>query len=1721
MAEKSFKKPLIIIDDFIQNEEWNQAAIELDKLFTSMLTKSDLSIFPEFIKRVTHPKVLKDFKLVAGFDVPSLIRMKGFLKALDTNLWNLIPEEYKKIKTVKPVEWKADPKDEGLISIVKDFVGVDNLREAMSGANFDAEGIVATDAHKLIFLDKVSKGKKGIYCVTKKCFDTVPNKEGYIETNNRFPDYVTILPKKLDIIFLVNANVLRRFAEAISKARFHHSVSTVKDEVMTLRYEKDKTVYYCGISLHYIKLAMATMSKLGYEAVDIGFLKDTNPNEKVVFIAPKDKLNDALKLKAPFILLMPVKLDERILTPPKGILIFDLSTSEIITTGIKEKIDTKLGTVNSKPETKKTSKERNEEATIVVGVWNVFYYDKNGEVMDITQIDEKDEELAWSLFEEFGHERKEGDYLDFVATTEEVDAETAAEITSEQKADSLSLLTGGAWFLENPVKVLGKIFKAKDKFGKEVEKVKGTMEDVIQGIDVPSVEVTEDIPQALEQDIKEPVDNLTSDKTVLLNIKKSIIHTKKLQTEELKKKTSGKKSDEGCEEGYHCFEDVIAEYNKGISEEEIRAWVWYKRKYKLYNNPGVILKKDNGWNKYVLERDEEEKALEKWLEEGIICFSSGGFLPSVLYYAENIYDRISQLLSDKEEIIKQFGQKQFDRQLEGLEKVKPPKLTLANPDADKRLYINPVSDFAKEVEVKRLTDGTNFRTYDTTIEKWKDSGKSLQEAFIQWMNNLPKNEFAKSTDRDIEYYFLKNMLPPRRYSKEEKLRIKQNAKMEGTELFSKFLAEGISRDDQLAIEQLWNRKYNSYVAINYFKIPIAFTCSNTFKNKPLFIRPTQREGLGFLSANGSGCIAFDVGLGKTMTAILSIAQAFESGECKRPLIVVPNQTYDNWLKEIGGSLEKDKIILTGLLPQYEINDLYNLGADYLEKLTNKNGQIQKVPEYSITVMTYEGFNRLGFGEKTWNEIGGELYAILNQGTESVRESAQLEEKIATMMGKGLKGGLTEIEELGFDYLVIDEAHAAKKSFTKVKGEVSERSGKRERSRYQIYSGEPSAIGLKAFMISQYILRNNGMKNTVLLTATPFTNSPLEIFSILALIAYQQLEKWGIKNIKHFFDDFIKSSFELVINAKLRPERKEIILGFNNLISLQKLIFKFILYKTGEEANIQRPNKIVIPLLNKIEGEQIIPLPPEEQISASLPMTQDQKQFMSDIEYYITGKTSLTNFCVNLKGTEEETEQTYGGETLDEKNLSDEEEDGARTLRGLSFARQLALSPYLYACNPAKEPTFEEYINTSPKLKYVMGCIESVKAYHESKGEEVSGQVIYMNAGVHYFPLIRDYLIKQIGFKENEVGIIKGGMNAARKESIKEKFLSGAVKVIIGSSTIKEGINLQNKASVLYNLWLDWNPTDVKQLEGRVWRFGNQYANVRIVVPLMENSIDTFIFQKLEEKTSRINEIWQVSGKSNSLKLEEFNPAELKMGLVTDPYALADLLLLEERERIEDEIKGLQNKRMMLEEIDKARTDYNNNIETIKKTVNSYKPPQQEAKVRTQETVFKIYKDYLEDEKTDTTYQEEMLFDTVRKASVILNRGIKEILEPRGLDIHFNYTAEAAKFDKEIEQLNKTLEEYKGEKAIENQAQEIIKEREQSNYQSKSVKEQVSEFASMNPKLLSSYMTYGPEEEIKTTKKLEKAEALETSADSLQDIEQLVEVMEEMASIMDELNKIAA
>jgi hypothetical protein len=273
-------------------------------------------------------------------------------------------------------------------------------------------------------------------------------------------------------------------------------------------------------------------------------------------------------------------------------------------------------------------------------------------------------------------------------------------------------------------------------------------------------------------------------------------------------------------------------------------------------------------------------------------------------------------------------------------------------------------------------------------------------------------------------------------------------------------------------------------------------------------------------------------------------------------------------------------------------------------------------------------------------------------------------------------------------------------------------------------------------------------------------------------------------------------------------------------------------------------------------------------------------------------------------------------------------DMGNLFRALAYSLDNALSPFILNGSPEN---YKDFVEESPKIRYVMDCIKSVKEWHEQKNEPVSGQVIYMNRGKQFFTLIKQYLENETGFKKgvmfektkvDEVEIISSEINDNRKEIIKEAFLEGTVKVIIGTATIREGIDLQKQGTVIYDCYPEWNPTDIRQLEGRIWRQGNRFAYVRIVMPLVQDSMDVFVFQKLEEKTSRINDIWFKGDRGNVLDLESLDPEEIKLALITDVDRLVRMFFDQEKEQLKRETAKADRAIEMIEEIKGDIEEYN-------------------------------------------------------------------------------------------------------------------------------------------------------------------------------------------------------
>ncbi|WP_435415030.1 SNF2-related protein [Polaribacter aestuariivivens] len=914
----------------------------------------------------------------------------------------------------------------------------------------------------------------------------------------------------------------------------------------------------------------------------------------------------------------------------------------------------------------------------------------------------------------------------------------------------------------------------------------------------------------------------------------------------------------------YTIEESVEKYNSTLSLDEIKAWVWYRRK------SGIPM---YSWSKYFV--NDTKKLLFEWVNKGVLFIENENYVPFAIFTFGNIYAKLNIVQKNKDFIITNFGQSVYDNHIEILNKAKPKPISISNPVESERPVILAISKFASNFKIESLRSSTGVIL---------ENAETLKEAFKDYLRTLSDEQLGKSNSRYITNYYLNAESKPRNIDKVEWRTIQKNSRDEGERLFKQFLHEAIEHKDQIKIDAEYNMNFNAVSSLNYNKVPIGLEVSKTFHGHNLEVRPAQREGIAFMELVGSGIIAYDVGVGKTITAIIELAAAIKNGKCKRPLVCVPNPTYKNWIKEMFGFDGKAGILTgTGI----KLNEWYNLGAGYDDKIDFEKA----VPENTITLVTYEGFQKLGFSPEQNEKQFNELSNILSQSTtKSERDQEKEYEKYRSIIGVGQKGTIADFDTLKFDYLVVDEAHNFKNIFNEVKSDDKDDPKKR----FHVKGGSPSSRGVKAFFICNYIQRTYG-RNIMLLTATPFTNSPLEIYSMLSLVAYDYMKKGNIFNIRDFFEQYILETSEYVVGTDGEIKQKDVVKSFNNRISLQKLINSHINFKTGEEANIPRPCKINLPkTTTQNDKGEIIRLKQDNQITTYLKLNDEQQQYQK---------------MINAEAS---------------KPVS--KDDPGKQLRLMSASLNNALSPFLY--DKTIPLDYKEFVDNSPKIKYTVDCIATVKKWHEQKKTEITGQVIYMDRGKQFFPLLKEYLEKELGYKKgvslnsnprlkvDEVEVISSGISGAKKEKIKNAFNDGSCKIIIGTSTIKEGINLQKKSTCLYNLYPNWNPTDIRQLEGRIWRQKNENGYVRIVMPLMENSMDVFVFQKLEEKTSRINDLWSKSDRGNVLNEEALDPNEIKFALVTDLGVLTRF----EIKQIQDE---LRRKEVVLNANLEALKDYAN------------------------------------------------------------------------------------------------------------------------------------------------------------------------------------------------------
>lgn len=1114
------------------------------------------------------------------------------------------------------------------------------------------------------------------------------------------------------------------------------------------------------------------------------------------------------------------------------------------------------------------------------------------------------------------------------------------------------VFNSGIWFEKHPEKVLGEIVERPDRH------TVGKMEKYVKGD-------------------KNAVDNIKTDKKdIRETVKSETPKTTTAANKPTQKRTQKPKTTEPVKQEKVDYE--VYEPAHKVNEEDIPL--------------------------YADTRVDGTLPKEKYKPGQKVNQYEGELYNDFNYLQGNLYEKLDAL--EKEDI----SPEQKEIQRKKIENVLP------KPKKINEFELNPLSDFVTSMDIKVNNPyHREYSYYHRTNKKERelyqyDSEQiSLNDAVIQYVSKSPeitKNEL-KGVTRDNVVRYLSGRplnidygkLPPETYCnaaqkaerKEKAAQQKSDCREVALKLYNEYLRTHLDEAAKKQIEDLYNREYNSFYQPNYLDMPLLIQdVSANFKGNKLQLREAQIEGINFLNNQGVGLLGFDVGVGKTLTSIIATVQNMKMGRCKRPLIICPQATLrKNWLAEI-----------QQLYPNLKVNVLGNLGRNYDNKF---NGEIE---EGTLTLCSYQALDNLWYKPETIKELLESLYGANEKTTQNkarlindkkikedtARQKEKQKEDVEKLFGLAKKGNSEKyrLEDLGFDHITVDEAHNFKNLFNNAKAY------NQKGMAYNVDGGNSSTRAVRLYMATQYILSKNNNRNVYLLSATPFTNKPLEVFNMLSYIAKDDLDKMNCNNVHQFIETFAEMRAVDEINYKNELVTKDVCVGFKNKDILYKLRDKYMMMRKGKESELKRPNKHTKKVV-------LSPTPKQEEL---LNLADD-----------ILSKASGKN-----------------GEIL----------------QGINLALEVTLSPDVATKNFEVSP--DDFIKNSPKFEYI---VNAIKLQHEH--DKLARQIIYSPRGIEFFGKIKEYLVKHKIFKDDEVAIITGATSEDRIAEYIDSFndRDGKLRLIIGSGTINEGVNLNTYSTTMYLPFIGWNPTEHQQAEGRIWRSGNKYKDCRFVVPLLKNSSDSFKFQKLATKITRINDMLFKGEDAPFIDPEELDAEAQKLALITNPVKKAKAFVHLEEKKLRAEMGMLEGRKDAIEKIEESLKSAKNNIEYYEKVVSDIQKEikEMEDKFAVDENGKKIipdnnysYKNSLDRLKTNKKYladakaKEKRLIETIKVREYDLS----------GADTLENIDKKLQEYEEKIESL-KELEESK--------IREYQEEYDKQNREAKTIQDQLNDFKS--------------------------------------------------------------
>lgn len=727
-----------------------------------------------------------------------------------------------------------------------------------------------------------------------------------------------------------------------------------------------------------------------------------------------------------------------------------------------------------------------------------------------------------------------------------------------------------------------------------------------------------------------------------------------------------------------------------------------------------------------------------------------------------------------------------------LEDVKPPRVTLADIDyriGSRWIPLAVYGKFAQETFMGQTFDLTDQEVSTVLEVSPIDGTLSYQSKFaFRYSTATDRSLGVPGSRYDSGRKIFENLLnsnqptitkqvedgdKKKHVTDVEKTTVLRAKETQLQELFQDFVAS--YPEVQQMIEETYNSLYNRTVSKVYDGSHL--TIDGLAQN--ISLRPHQKNAIQRIVEEKRALLAHEVGSGKTLTMLGAGFKLKELGMVHKPLYVVPSSLTAQFGQEIMKFFPSKNVYVT-------------TKKDFAKAKRKQFVSRIITGDYDAIVIGDSQFEKIPMSqEKQVTYIQDKLQQLrdIKQGSDSDYTVKEAERSI-----KGLEHQLEELqklerdtfiefENLGIDFLFVDEAHHFK-NIRPITG-LGNVAG---------ITNTTSKKNVDMEMKVRQVQGEHDYRNVVFATGTPVSNSISELYTMMSYIQPDVLERYQVSNFDSWVGAFgnIENSMELAPTGdKYQPKKR-----FKKFVNLPELMR---IYK--ETADIQTSDMLDLPV------------PEAKVIAVESELTEAQKYYLEEL---VDRSEAIKSGSVDP--------------SVDNMlKITGEARKLAIDMRLIDPAYTLSDNQKILQVVDNVERIYREG-NLEKATQMIFSDIGTPKNKEE---------------GFDVYNELKDLLVDR-GIPKEAIAFVHDANTDDKKNSLSRKVNSGEVRILMASTEKGgTGLNVQSRMKAVHHLDVPWRHSDIVQRNGRLIRQGNMHQEVDIYHYITKGSFDNYLWVRHE------------------------------------------------------------------------------------------------------------------------------------------------------------------------------------------------------------------------------------------------------------------------------------